>query len=92
MILSSIFSNLPLTLRAGAFIYWKVPVLIFLLFQFQSIFERFADTLSHFIVAVGVRVKGNGVYQGNIDLSINHHLFVCCNIHNFADDAAAAGA
>ena len=60
-----------------------------LLFQLQPVLERFADTLGYFVVAVSVRVKGDGIYQRHIDFAIYHNALVCGDADDLANHAAA---
>ena len=55
-------------------------------FAGQNVMNLLRSMSKYLLIGVG---QSYLLITGNIDLSINHHLFVCCNIHNFADDAAA---
>ena len=59
-----------------------------LLFQFQAIFEGFANPFRYLVIAVRVRVESNGIYKGNIKLAIGHDAFICRGVYNPADNAA----
>ena len=39
--------------------------------------------------AMCIRIKGDYVYQGHIDLVTGHDTLVCCDIYHSADDAAS---
>ena len=60
-----------------------------MLFKHKSVLERFAYTVDHFVVSVGVRVISDGVHKRHIDFSIYHDAVVGSHINDFAYHAAA---
>lgn len=60
-----------------------------LLFQFQTVIEGFTHPFCYLAIAVGVRVKSNGVYQRHINFTVHHYTRIRCDIDNLSDHTAA---
>ena len=60
-----------------------------LFFKCKSVFESLADSLGYFVIAVGIRVESDSVYQRHIDFTVHKDFFIGGDIYDFADYAAA---
>ena len=72
--------------RIAAFIAALFGLQFCRLFKFKPVLESFSDSFSDHIITVGIWIKCDSFYLGNIHLVAVHDFLISDNVYDLADD------